>query len=592
MAELIAQGSRPGQRWRRRLPHDTAFVVGRAADGWSVPWDEHISRRHVECLWAGHELQVRRLPDSRNPVFYAGAAVEQCAVSPGEMFVVGSTTFSVVDEQATLAADIRQPELERTFTADDLRQTRFQEAAHQLEVLTRLPELFAGELSDPELAARLVAQILEGVPRAESCAIVLAPRGDRADSGEVLHWDARGPATATRSTTPCAPSARLVRQTVQSNASVLYLWPAATGGAGEEAVSAECEWAFCTPVPPADDERWVVYVAGKLETDIPADGRAAALRDELKFTELLADMVGRLRHARGLERRQAALTPFISPALLRQLGGGDLTSQLRPRECEVSVLFCDLRGFSRAAEREAPRLMLLLDRVSQALGVMTREILAAGGVIGDFHGDAAMGFWGWPLEQPDRVARACQAALAISDAFSVASQDTTQSLANFRIGIGIASGRAVAGGIGSADQLKITVFGPVVNLASRLQELTKVLRAPILVDEGTAEAMAAWTGPDAPRIRRVARIRPRGLDSPVLVGQLLPPASRSSLSDADLARYHDALSAFQAGDFDTAIDLLHQLPPHDRVRDFLTVFIAQHQRQAPPGWNGIIAEPQ
>ena len=86
---------------------------------------------------------------------------------------------------------------------------------------------------------------------------------------------------------------------------------------------------------------------------------------------------------------------------------------LAPRETEVAVLFCDLRGFSRHSERSADDLLGLLNRVSQALGVTTHEIREQGGVLGDFHGDAAMGFWGWPLPQPDAAVRACLAALAI-----------------------------------------------------------------------------------------------------------------------------------------------------------------------------------
>ena len=137
------------------------------------------------------------------------------------------------------------------------------------------------------------------------------------------------------------------------------------------------------------------------------------------------------------------------------------------------MLFCDLRGFSRHSERSAEDLLGLLNRVSQALGVTTHEIREQGGVLGDFHGDAAMGFWGWPLAQPDAAVRACLAALAIRAEFAATAQRPDDPLADFRVGIGIATGRAVAGKIGTVDQVKVTVFGPVVNLASRLEGMTK-----------------------------------------------------------------------------------------------------------------------
>src|SRR5690606_25017321 len=111
---------------------------------------------------------------------------------------------------------------------------------------------------------------------------------------------------------------------------------------------------------------------------------------------------------------------------------------LKPRETEVSVLFCDLRGFSLEAERSADDLLGLLNRVSVALGVMTHHILESGGVVGDFQGDAAMGFWGWPLPQPDAIHRVCRAATAIRTAFEEAATRSGDALADFRMGIGIA----------------------------------------------------------------------------------------------------------------------------------------------------------
>jgi adenylate cyclase len=332
-----------------------------------------------------------------------------------------------------------------------------------------------------------------------------------------------------------------------------------------------------------------VYVAGR---DRPLgsspDQDFASLQDDVKFTELIADAAGRLRELWRLQRQQAALAQFLSPMVLDRVGIDDPQQAFAPREAEISVLFCDLRGFSRESERSARDLMKLLERVSGALGVMTRHILTRGGVVGDFHGDAAMGFWGWPLDQPDRVQRACEAALAISADFARAAKHQDHPLAGFQIGIGIATGRAVAGKIGTAEQVKITVFGPVVNLAARLQDLTKNLRAPILVDEPTADAIGELLSPGVARVRRVARLRPRGLDTPLTVSQLLPPEGEGPLTNEQIAIYERALSALNAGDFEQSYALLHQVPADDRVKDFLTVFIAQHNRQPPVGWDGVI----
>ncbi|MGH6961918.1 MAG: adenylate/guanylate cyclase domain-containing protein, partial [Dongiaceae bacterium] len=246
--------------------------------------------------------------------------------------------------------------------------------------------------------------------------------------------------------------------------------------------------------------------------------------------------------------------------------------------------------FSRHSERHAENLRDLLARVSEALGVMTRHILETGGVIGDFHGDSAMGFWGWPIGQSDAAERACRAALAIRRYFiSPPPSETPSSLSDFRVGIGIASGRAVAGKIGTVDQVKVTVFGPVANLASRLESLTKVVRVPILIDAATAAAVRADVSADVARVRRLAKIKPPGMDTPVDVSELLPPlAEYPQLADEHLAAFESAVASLDAGDWAAALAKLHQVPPDDLAKDFLTVFIAQHNRIPPANWDGVV----
>jgi adenylate cyclase len=284
---------------------------------------------------------------------------------------------------------------------------------------------------------------------------------------------------------------------------------------------------------------------------------------------------------RALEHQQATLSQFFSPVVLKTLADEDPEQVLAPRETEVSVLFCDLRGFSRETERSADDLMGLLERVSRALGIATEHIRDRGGVVGDFHGDAAMGFWGWPLKQDDAVLRSCHAAISIRRDF--------QATAGFHVGIGLATGWAVAGKIGTVDQVKVTVIGPVVNLAARLEGMTKVLRTAILLDETTARAVRRQVPPGVARVRRLARVRPYGLDTPLEVSELLPPvAEMPELSDEHLGYYESALDAFLAGSWPEALELLHQLPSDDQVKDFLTIYIAQNNRTPPPGWDGVI----
>ncbi|HEX6984246.1 MAG TPA: adenylate/guanylate cyclase domain-containing protein, partial [Planctomycetaceae bacterium] len=156
----------------------------------------------------------------------------------------------------------------------------------------------------------------------------------------------------------------------------------------------------------------------------------------------------------------------------------------------------------------------------------------------------------------------------------------------------VAHGPAVAGKIGTPEQVKFTVFGPVVNLASRLQEMTKQLRVSILLDEATAGIVRSRLPRGEGRIRRLARVLPYGSERPLVVSELLPSADElPGLTDADLAAYESAVDAFTAGRWDEAYRLLHRLPPEDRAPDFLNQLITAQNRVAPSGWDGIVRLP-
>lgn len=600
MADLIAQGDETPHRWRRSLPLGERVLLGRASGTWAVPWDPHISRQHAELLWDGQHLEVRQRPDVRNPLFFQGREAAEFTMRPGEHFVIGRTTFTLVDQRVTVTADAPQPLQQQAYSPQFLRQIRFRNPDYRIEVLSRLPEAISGAASPGELCVRLVSMLLAGLPRADAAAVVaVVPAGAKAPEGasgspepagavHLLHWDQRLLVEK-----EFQPSQRLILEAVRTRQSVLHVWEGSpSASAGPFTARGQFDWAFCTPVPGEFCRGWCLYVAGRFHAEMPgmpASSDAADLREDIKFTELVAGALSSLRQMQALARQHAALSQFFSPVVLNTLAVEDPEVVLAPRETEVTVLFCDLRGFARHSQRHADGLMELLQRVSQALGVMTRNILEQGGVVGDFQGDAAMGFWGWPLPQPDAVLRTCQAALGIRRQFEEASRKAHGPLAEFRVGIGIATGRAVAGKIGTADHVKVTVFGPVVNLASRLEGMTKILRASILLDPATAEAVRQTVPRQIARVRRLAVVRPYGLDTPIEVAELLPPAAELPwLTDEHVALTEAALDAFLAGRWHQAYELLHRVPAEDVAADFLTAHIAQHGRTPPPHWDGVI----
>ncbi len=605
---LIAQGTNSAENWRKPLPAEGTIVLGRESAVWNVPWEPFLARRHAELIPSGERLKGRRLSSATNPIFRSGKETESFVLDPGESFVIGRTVFTLASPSTRTFSSV-SPGNERilvetrTVMHRELDRVAFRDAPHRLDVLSKLPDVISSATDDPDLFARLADMLLAGVRRADAVAIV-STRSTRASVSKecavpdttrtvkVLHWDRRFVGEGA-----FEPSRRLITEAVETqNQTVLHVW---TSKQEPEKASEQFtlrggfDWAFCTPVHCEGCPGWGIYVAGKFSgadaKTLLAPWDSNELRDDVKFTELVGDILGALRQVQVFRERQGVFRRFFSPGVMNLLSGHDGALALEPREADVTILFCDLRGFSKTVEEAGGDLLPTLHRVSTALGVMTQNILQYRGAIADFLGDAALGFWGWPLSHPGKAEDACRAALGIRAAFEEIGKDPEHPLFGFKVGIGIASGRAVAGGIGPSEQVKITVFGPVVNLASRLQDMTKLLRVPILIDEPTAAAVRAHTSPDVARVRRLAQVKPFGLGTPIMVTELIPPAGPEQvMSNDDVAAYEKALDEFLAGDWNEAYKLLHQVPPDDRGKDLLTEFILKSNRTPPTNWNGVI----
>jgi adenylate cyclase len=590
MAELIAQGAKPHEQWRHALPVGEKVVLGRAAEDWAVPWDSWISHRHAEMTWQNGRLRVQQLPAARNPLFFRGKETTAFELAPDERFVIGHTVFTLSGEPSAATPSPKPVLHARSVSPHELQGIPFRDAPHRIDVLNRLPSVISSASDEAELVIQLVNMLLAGIPHADVIGLVCVDGPEEAAPVRVLHSDHRQRLRQDG----FQPSKRLARAAIQQQHTVLHVWGnAPPPDSSAFTLGGDFDWAFCTPVRNGSCKGWAIYVAGRFSGDaastILAPWESNDLGDDLKFTELVAAILSALRQVQMLQRERAILSRFFSPAVQRVLTAAEPETALKPRETEVSVLFCDLRGFSRRLEAGAQNLLAVLERVSEALGVMTQSILEHKGVIADLLGDAALGFWGWPLPQPDMALQACQAALAIRTLYEAFAQRPEHPLTAFQVGIGIATGRAVAGKIGTTDQAKVTVFGPIVNLASRLEGMTKILHVPILLDETTAAIVRDQMPRAIARCRRLARVKPYGMDTPLIVSELLPPADQyPALSDEHLASYEAALDAFLKGDWSTAYTCLHQVPPQDLGKDFLTGFIIQHNHTPPPGWDGVI----
>lgn len=565
------------------LRENTTVVLGRSPDAdLVVDWDPVVSRRHLEISTDGTTAQVRRLPEAHNPVFINGRESDSFHLTCEDSFVIGSTAFRLVRGGDTSSAGT--PVEQVSFDQQELQRFRYRDAEKRIDVLTNLPELIRGARLRSELYVRLANLILAGVHTADAVAIVSL---DGSREVDVRHWERR-----VETGGQFRPSTRLVVEAIRSGRSVLHIWEHTSEILSDYTQTAGFDWSFCTPVPDESEEPWALYVAGRHDRthSEPADSpNAVFLQGDVKFTEFVAQIISSVERQTRLERQQAGLRQFFAPRILEALGSDLDTDRLEPRECDVTVLFCDLRGFSQRAEESADQLIPLLNRVSRALELMTTEILNFGGVTGDFQGDAALGFWGWPFESEDAALDACRAALGIRSAFERIGRQTDNPLSDFRVGIGVAHGRAVAGKIGTTDQVKVTVFGPVVNLASRLENMTKQFRVPILLDERTADLVRGRLPEVEGRLRRLVRVLPYGVETPLTVSELLPPhAEYPELNDEHIVQFERGVDAFIGGDWETAWSCLHSMPANDRAQDYLSMLITRHNRTAPSDWDGVV----
>ena len=232
-----------------------------------------------------------------------------------------------------------------------------------------------------------------------------------------------------------------------------------------------------------------------------------------------------------LARRKlrGAFGQYLSPEMVRQIENSNVSPELGGTTTDISVMFMDVRGFTTLSERLADKPQELTRIINIILDEATHVIMAHGGTLDKYIGDAVMAFWNAPLPQHDHHARAVNAAIALQNHVPEINAKLQTEMGgdwpgyDIAIGVGVASGTAVVGNFGSSQRLSYSVVGDTVNLAARLEPFGKQTGLPVALADNSA------TGAAHPDVIQINNIAIRGRDEPEPVHSYLPltPATRA-----------------------------------------------------------------
>ncbi len=304
-----------------------------------------------------------------------------------------------------------------------------------------------------------------------------------------------------------------------------------------------------------------------------------------------------LREAAQRRQVRAAFSQYMSPALVEQLAEHPEQLKLGGETKEMTILFCDVRGFTAISERFKDNPQGLTDLINRLLTPLTDVILSRAGTIDKYMGDAIMAFWNAPLDVPDHAERSVETALEMFQAMNRFNQRRERkakavgvAFKGLEIGVGINTGDCVVGNMGSQQRFDYSVLGDAVNLASRLEGQSKVYGVKLVIGQNTAAKVA-----DRFALLELDRIAVKGKAEAVRIFTI--PSTEAKLSDPGFQKWrgaHDAmLAAYRAQAWEQAearigecralgggaLDGFYELYA-ERVAEF---------RRTPPGadWDGV-----
>ncbi|NMM44160.1 adenylate/guanylate cyclase domain-containing protein [Rhodospirillaceae bacterium KN72] len=299
------------------------------------------------------------------------------------------------------------------------------------------------------------------------------------------------------------------------------------------------------------------------------------------------------------EKRQVrgAFSQYLSPDLVEQLAEDPDKLQLGGETKKMTLLFCDVRGFTTISEsfKSDPQGLTVL--INRLLTPLTGEILKRRGTIDKYMGDCIMAFWNAPLDVPEQEAKACESALAMFESLEALNEDRKREALEegkpflpLNIGIGLNTGDCVVGNMGSEQRFDYSVLGDAVNLASRLEGQSKSYGVGIVIGEETARAVTGRFP-----LAELDLIAVKGKSEAVRIFTIMGKPDMLQDPDYDnFERQHASmLEAYRAQNWEEAERLMATLKGRlngvlDGFYDIYGARVAEYRENPPPAeWDGV-----
>jgi len=289
---------------------------------------------------------------------------------------------------------------------------------------------------------------------------------------------------------------------------------------------------------------------------------------------------------RNKRRIRKTFSQYLSPGVIALIEN-DPRRYIRPggEVKELTVMFSDVRGFTTISEGLTPDELVHL--LNEYFNAMTNMLFSKLGTLDKYIGDAIMAFWGSPYPQNDHAFLACACALEMLATLEKLNQKwEAEGRKRISIGIGLNTGEVNVGNMGSDKRLAWTVMGDNVNLASRLEGMTKQYRCSVIISENTYRQVGSQFA-----CRELDKILVKGKSQPVTIYELLAPMAERFRFEPLLSKFEEALAAYRTHDWRNAAARLGELLiefPDDGPTQILLQRSIEFIDDAPePDWDGV-----